>query len=226
MRQWPLLLVAVLAVGCDSPHPTGSTDDIRSEEISPKDDPLQSISFGVAAAMSSQNNRDAVFSSMRESKVSQHVVDLHAFLSSRAGAGVASAVAEELSLSRDVLLRIVSSLPALDFYIPARAMRQSWERDGDVVVVADLKIDENSVGYSPSGAMVTTETLENETLFFIEGASRRAIRTDRDPGDGSVIQGPDEFTRSFTRYAPHGTPQPLGGPAMVPGNGGVDILLQ
>jgi hypothetical protein len=94
----------------------------------------QAVAKGLALAMRNPSIRGQVHAAMRGSSFNEHKLVLQDFANTPPGEDVLTAVAAALGQSLGSVKSEVASLPALDFYLPFPAHRQSWKPTGDVYV--------------------------------------------------------------------------------------------
>lgn len=186
--RWRRLLVlcaALAAAACADGPPTvpavpASTDD------------AQLVARALAVAMADDAVRHSVRDAMRFSELDGHKIVLHEYLASSSGAGVLQAASRAAGLDATEFQRRVHDLGALDFYMPVRAHRRTWQGDAHVAVIAARDGGEFVPAYTPRGAVLRASRTSADGLppfFFLEPSEPKGRRVGAQaPTRGDVIE--------------------------------------
>ncbi len=202
------LLTALVALVALSSCTDGSTNP--TEEVARSPLVQQNLSAGsglaitaaaenvarlLALAMGQSEVRAAVLAAMRDSEASEHKLLLQRFLASPAGSQIYQAL-QQSGGSPGELRAELAALPALQFYVPIRSQRLSWEGDGNVVVVPQFEAGPTVSAYATDGTrsslILDRARLPEQTLFLLQVAEPMARRLSVQRGSGSTIQEPGE----------------------------------
>jgi hypothetical protein len=179
---------------------------------------------------------------MRASLVTEHKLVLQEFVATPAGRVLVDAGARALDVAPAALDRTIASLPRLDFYVPSRDHRRTWNGGGQLSVAAVLGPDRSTVqAFTPAGERTELSLRgpsRGTVLFLLHEAESKSLRIGAQAsGPGSVIQdaGDGELSGTLIRYLPGGVVEELplarlDGPPGVrntaPGSGGVSARVE
>jgi hypothetical protein len=139
----------------------------------------QHIARTLALALQDPAVRTQVRDAMRASLVDEHKLVLQKFVQSPSGKAMLEAAARKNGVSVRSIETQIAALPALDFYMPIRAHRQSWRGTDDVLVVATLDRKGPFVGYTTAGEAVSIAGQkwdELDPLFMLHPAEPAGLR--------------------------------------------------
>jgi hypothetical protein len=185
----PLALLATLqacSAGSDVAGPRHDPTppaDAASAPI-PAADAAQRVARGLAMAMDDPAVRAQLRVAMRDSRWTDHKLDLHTYAASRQGKTMVAAAAERLGISREALAAAIHRLPPMDLYLPFREHRVAWRGTPQVMVAASFAPDAPTLqAYRTDGSM-TVLTLSNgnpsDALVILHPAEPRGTRAVRD----------------------------------------------
>lgn len=159
-RNVVLLSAVATLVACESHHTTlevaASAPSARTvpsaTPTSPSRARLRELTRMVARAMSDPSVRAFVKADMRASRVTvEHKLSLQRFTQTANGQAMTAVVARLTGVARDSVERLLASAPALEFYMPIDAHRESWTGTGDVIVASYLTDEDVPVAYDQAG---------------------------------------------------------------------------
>jgi hypothetical protein len=164
----------------------------------------QQLARSLALAMQDPSVRGRVRDAMRASLVDEHKLVLQTFVQTASGKAMLQTAARKSGVPLKSIETQIAGLPALDFYMPIRANRQSWQGTDNVAVVAMIDRKGPLVAYTPTGATVSFagKTRDQLAPFFIlhpsEPAGRRVHPQAATPGsvieDANDGQGSERIT--------------------------------
>ena len=192
--RWLVILCAAMAAaGCADGTPTSPALPAPMEDA-------QLVARSLAGAMADDAVRHAVRDAMRFSDVDGHRIVLQAYLATADGAGLAEAASRAAGMDAAEFQRRVNALPPLDFYMPVRAHRRTWEGDARIAVIAAREGGEFVPAYTPQGRVLQASRTSAEGLppfFFLEPAERVGRRVGAQPArPGRVIEDANDGTGS------------------------------
>jgi hypothetical protein len=172
----------------------------------------QQLARSIALALQDPAVRERVRDAMRASLVDEHKLVLQTFVQTASGKALLQAASRKSGVSLKSIETQIAALPALDFYMPIRAHRQSWQGTDNVTVVATIDRKGPFVAYTTTGAAVSLASKTRDQLaplFMLhpaEPAGRRVNPQAATPG--SVIEDANDGTgsRIVTWYPAGGTP--------------------
>jgi hypothetical protein len=129
-------LTVAVSVGACADSPTELIGPMHASSSLTLSTPAdaQGIAKGLALAMRDPSIRAQVHAAMRGSIFNEHKLVLQEFVNTPVGAKVLAAVAQARGQSLSASRSEVSTLPALDFYLPFELHRQTWKPTADVYV--------------------------------------------------------------------------------------------
>ncbi|HWL41045.1 MAG TPA: hypothetical protein VNO75_12490 [Gemmatimonadaceae bacterium] len=155
-----------------------------------------SLARSLALAFQDPGVRIQVRDAMRASPVDEHKLVLQTFVQSESGKAMLRAAAERSGVSVESLEAQIASLPELDFYMPIRAHRRSWEATGNILVVATLDLRGPFVGFTTSGNAMLLSGQKRDQLgpfFMLHPAEPKGRRVGAEAASsGSVIESPND----------------------------------
>lgn len=143
------------AVGLGVPHNAQSepTPSSPSEERAA----LSKIARLVAVSLDNEAARQHLKRSMRAAPFHEHKLELAPYLRSKDGKALLDRMARASGGTEIELLRTLSGIRRLEFYMPVTAQRESWTGGVDVLVVSQLSERDPIVAFDESGAEVTLD---------------------------------------------------------------------
>ena len=208
-------LSALAAVACSPDAATipPAPNEIAASRVgAPATGSEQQLARSLALALQDPAIRGQVRDAMRASLVAEHKLVLQTFVQTASGQAMVQAAARKSGISVKNIEAQIAALPALDFYMPIRAHRQSWQGTDNVTVVATIDRKGPFVAYTTAGAAVSLAGKTRDQiapLFMLhpaEPAGRRVHPQAATPG--SVIEDANDGTgsASITWYPAGGTP--------------------
>jgi hypothetical protein len=142
-------------VGLGVPHNAQSepTPSSPSEERAA----LSKIARLVAVSLDNEAARQHLKRSMRAAPFHEHKLELAPYLRSKDGKALLDRMARASGGTEIELLRTLSGIRRLEFYMPVTAQRESWTGGVDVLVVSQLSERDPIVAFDESGAEVTLD---------------------------------------------------------------------
>jgi len=191
-----LAAISVAATGCD----TGSESLLpgTTTEAAASMGAEQEFARVLALALKQPDVRALLHRAMQESRFNEHKLVLQTFLETRDGARLASAMAAAGGVDEGQVRGWAARLPAMDFYVPFVEHRRNWTGGADVVVGANMDVDQSKfTGYTPEGGRIAFDArtgTPRQTVVFLHPAEPKGIRPSSGPrtGDGRVIQDASE----------------------------------
>ena len=191
-----MLTVLLLAGGCDSAG-TEPTDGERPMNAAAAwQENLQPVASALAQGLADGRVRAELKRSLRDSRWSEHKLDLAEYLATDRGTRLVGAAAEASGISVADLTSALASLPDMDLYVPSKRQRVTWQGGSDVLVGAIENQDNPKlVAFDITGNGVEINGAESApgTLIILHPAEVRATRLHSQPlGDGATIQDEGE----------------------------------
>jgi hypothetical protein len=201
LRTAVLLAVATLAGACSdpvtTPTPAPSATPARSAATAGGAwaATLDTITRGVALGLQDPALRRALKDEFRASRVTEHKLELQPFLATPVGGRLLTASASAVGLTPATFAAMTARVPTLDFYVPRRQDRRTWNGAGQVVVLGTAA-DGDDVsaisGYRTTGAAITFTARDlgrGPVVLLLHPAESKGIRADAQPDvPGAVIQ--------------------------------------
>jgi hypothetical protein len=197
-RAWRVAVaaLAVAVAGCDR----GSEAILPGvvAPAAPSAGAEQEFARVLALALREPEARALVHGAMRGSRFNEHKLVLQTFLETRDGARLASAMAAAGGVDEGQVRGWAARLPAMDFYVPFVEHRRNWTGGADVVVGANMDVDQSKfTGYTPEGGRIAFDAragTPRQAVIFLHPAEPKAIRPSAGPrtGGGRTIQDPSE----------------------------------
>lgn len=197
-RGWRVAVAAlvVAVAGCDRGSEAILPDAVPP--AAPSAGAEQEFARVLALALREPEARALLHGAMRESRFNEHKLVLQAFLETRDGARLAGAMAAAGGVDEGEVRGWAARLPAMDFYVPFVEHRRGWTGGADVVVGANMDVDQSKfTGYTPEGGRIAFDAragTPRQTVIFLHPAEPKAIRPSAGPrtGGGRTIQDPSE----------------------------------
>lgn len=194
-----LVGAVLLMTGCsDAVAPVGDGSArgvLTSSAAAEVEVELQRVTRGVATALNDEVVRLAVRDAMRDSPWDEHQIVLQEFAGTPAGQPLVAAAARAAGESQEQFRSRLAKLPALDFYVPSRAQRQTWRGTPGVFVVASLNPEGGRVyGVGPDGQIREVQGRSGSgapagPVMVLHPAEFKAVRLNPQPkGQGEVIE--------------------------------------
>lgn len=157
----------------------------------------QAVARGVALAMRDPSIRGQVHAVMRGSSFNEHKLVLQDFANTPPGEHVLTAVAAALGQSLGSVKSEVASLPALDFYLPFPAHRQSWKPTEDVYVATTFDKRAPSItAYGSNGEVLELQQADGVPavpLIILHPAEPKTTSMPGNNSDG-LIESPTRIS--------------------------------
>lgn len=208
-------LVLLLAVAACAD--LGPTSTVSSRvKLSPEEQTLQTLSSAAATALAEPQVRADVRDAMRASLLVEHRVAFRSYLESPGGARMLASMAHAMDTEPAAVLSALVRLPDLDFYVPSREDRRSWQASDNLIVAGALRLprDGRLVGFTPAGTVVPVAFEKRRpgvVVFHVTPAQERFRRVDpQSPLPGRVIEDADDGT-----YGGRFTWTPAGGESVA-----------
>ena len=207
-RDRALLLVVLVGVTACS-NATDPTLASLSRNVTPAAvtskpaSTLDSVAWAFAQGLRVPETRRMLRDEFRRSRLTEHKLDLQAFVATPSGQVFVSAAARASGIPQADLASMVARLPAMDFYVPSRHDRRTWNGAGQVVVLAAAGGDHaRTLAYTTNGAAVVWDASDfgrGPVGILISAAEPKGIRADAQPDTpGEVIQDQDDGELSVT----------------------------
>jgi hypothetical protein len=207
-----VLSLAVAACG-----DLGTTSSVSSRvKLSPEEQSLQALSSAAATALAEPQVRADVRDAMRASLLVEHRVAFRGYLESPGGARMLASMAHAMDTEPAAVLSALARLPDLDFYVPSREDRRTWQASDNLIVAGALRLlgDGRLVGFTPAGTVVPVAFEKRRpgvVVFHVTPAGERFRRVNpQSPLPGSVIEDADDGT-----YGGRFTWTPAGGESVA-----------
>jgi hypothetical protein len=145
----------------------------------------QAVARSLAFAMSDPSIRRQVQRAMRASRFNEHKLVLQDLVNTPDGETLFSAVTKSA----------IADLPALDFYLPFKAHRQTWKPTTDVYVAATFDPNAPAItAYGTNGQTLTlrqADGIPTVPLIILHPAEPKETRSDLlASGDSDVVESP------------------------------------
>jgi hypothetical protein len=184
--------LAALAACADLPRP--SNPDI--EPPSSDEAVAREVARGIALALASPEVRASVRDAMRASPWDDHKLSLREFVGTPAGRALVAAAARARGVTPEVVESEIAGLPPLDFYMPVREHRRTWEGDANLTVVAAFEGEGDAPGYTPDGRVLSVSRRSADglpSILFIQPAEWKGLRVRPQANvPGRVIEEPND----------------------------------
>jgi hypothetical protein len=118
---------------------------------------LSQIARLVAVAMDNEPARQHLKRDMRAAPFHEHKLELAPYLRSKDGKALLDRMVKSSGGNETDLLRTLSSIRRLEFYMPIAKHRESWTGNSDVLVVSQLDESEPIVTFDESGREVSLD---------------------------------------------------------------------
>lgn len=146
-----LIGVGVLSWACtDAPTTPRDPRDVPAP-LTAAEAAMRKFGRDVAAALAVPEVRASVRDAMRASPWDEHKVVLQEFVATSAGAPLLSWIARGRRSSLDALRAEIRAMPPMDFYMPAREHRRTWQGEAGARVVATLDVHGALIAYDALG---------------------------------------------------------------------------
>lgn len=207
---------ALLAAGCDSMLEPEAGQKAGSALAGAQDatataPKLRVATRALAIAMQDRAVRAAVRDGLRDSPWAQHKVVLQEFLSTPEGAAVLQAAARAAGHEPAEFAALLAELPPMDFYVPSRETRRTWQGTPNVIVLASMDPDaKDGIGFGTDGqelAMPLVRGNNGTAMLLIHPAESKLPRSrPQARGKGDVIQTAQdgELAERLVWYYPSG----------------------
>lgn len=143
------------------------------------------VARGIALAMNDPSVRAHLRSAMRDSRWTDHKLDLHAYVATRHGQDMVATAAARLGLPRAALDTAIARLPAMDFYLPFREHRIAWRGSPGVMVATSFVPHAPSLrAYRSDGSGATLQLSDgspHDVLLILHPAEPRGVREASSP---------------------------------------------
>lgn len=190
-RNALFFVIAALSPSCAEP---GGVVGPRGRSV---DASVDGVARAFARGLAQPDVRAAVRDAMRASPLTEHKLSLREFVGRRAGDRLVRAAALKTGVEGADLLGVIASLPDMDFYVPIRQQRLTWQGTADYVVTVNLHGRAPTFGYDRNGDKVPLDLSGSEPppqvvvmLQAAETKSPRILPQRNEPG--LVIQDPDD----------------------------------
>lgn len=187
-RRWKPLAIAcgalaVLASACDSGRQPALPDAAAVAPTMSQGEAQaagEAFARALALSMNQPGLRATLHRAMRESRFNEHKLVLQAFAETPAGGRMMRGMAAANGVEEETVRAWIAQLPRMDFYVPFVEHRRAWAGSGDVVVGANMRIDETRfTGYAPDGSALQFDTragTPSPTVIFLHPAEPKAVR--------------------------------------------------
>ncbi|HEU4455715.1 MAG TPA: hypothetical protein VFR81_21810 [Longimicrobium sp.] len=159
-------------------------------------DALQDLARTLALTLEQPGMRAAVHQAMQSSRYNEHKLVLQEFAATPAGARVIRGMAAAGRVDESVVRGWIQQVPSMDLYVPFVEHRRGWTGTGDVVVAANMDVDDTRfTGYAPDGSSTRFDSragTPEPTVVFLHPAEDKAVRADadKDRGNRPTIEDP------------------------------------
>lgn len=199
-KLWPALLAGALGLSaCDAaPEVVGPAREASAARQGVSagetlDAPGQKLARALALAMRDTHVRTAVRHAFRDSRKTEHKLVLQEFVQTPRGRAVLEAAAAAAGVQPSEVQGWISGLPRLDFYVPLREHRRSWQGSSDLVVGLNIAPDETTLtGYGPDGSVLHLDRrkgVPSQTVIILHTAEPKHDRADAGrPAKGETIE--------------------------------------
>ena len=205
--------VTLLSACADGGSPTAAP---RISNPSQPTADMQEVARGFALALRDPAVRADVRDAMRASLLVQHRLVLRDFVGTPRGERFLSVVGRALDMDAAGVNALLAQLPELDFFVPAREDRRSWEATENVAVVGLVQAPRNgtALAFAPDGRRVTVvlgRVQPGTVLFQLSPAEFRDRRVNPQSATaGTVIEDANDGT-----YGGRFTWSPVDGPSVT-----------
>jgi hypothetical protein len=187
------VVATVLAIACQGDSTPLSPDAANDAEGRPGQAAADEVARAIALALGRPELRSAVRDAMRDSDQSEHKLVLQDFLATPAGVPVLNAAAA----ADDRFTAMLATLPRMDFYVPFREHRVTWEATADVSVGATVDQDAPRLtAFTPEGGQLALDSREgapDRPLLLLHPAELKMKHAHAAPRSPlQVIQAADE----------------------------------
>lgn len=166
----------------------------------------------LAAALGDDGARLSVRDAMRLSPLDGHKLVLHTFLQTKEGNTLLREASRRASMTPIQFLAEVTKLGPLDFYMPVRSHRRTWEGDANVALIMyrEGTLDQSIPAFTPDGRTLQASRRTPEGLppfFYLEPSEYKGRRVDAQPAaPGKVIEDANDGHGSavFVFRSPNG----------------------
>jgi hypothetical protein len=176
-------------------------------------DPVDSLGYGLAIALSDERFRLQLLEDMRDSPFSRHALHVPSYLRGERGASLLAAIAEALGRDAVRYAETLSALPDIGLVLNPMAFRATWRGEADVVVVPVYEgaVSEGRIrAFRPGGAELTMDFYGEATFpalvlgeIGVEfGDDPEAVRSSAPRRAGSTISTNEEIYGLVDREMP------------------------
>ncbi len=212
--RWTAAAIAalsILASACDDAPTSGVNAGTAVSASAP--DALQRFSAAMAKALADPSLRTALHEAMKASQFSEHKLVLQEFAGTPAGARVIRAMAAAGKVDESVVRGWMQQLPSMDLYVPFVEHRRSWTGTGDLVVAANMDVDDTRfTGFAPDGTRAQFDSREGTpkpAVIFMHPAEDKAERdVAAENGARRTIEDPSRPVRTAILVGENGKAAP------------------
>jgi len=154
---------------------------------------------------------DAIRDAMRASPWTEHKLSLRQFVVTPRGEMLLRASAAAAGMAPEALKARITSLPELDFYVPARQHRLKWSGSEDYLVAVSMNGQAPTFGYDADGHTVPVDFSRPEppaqAVLMLQTAEAKTLRINPQQHPPALtIQAPDdgELGGAFVFVDAHG----------------------
>ncbi|HEX7018509.1 MAG TPA: hypothetical protein VF159_00755 [Gemmatimonadaceae bacterium] len=175
LSAWAWVVAAATLGACaEGPPPTAPTTspaatlvDAAGNAIGANEPgAIRELTRAAAMAMRDAGVRQQVGRDMRSGGVTRELkLELRSFIKGNAGGVLLAKMSERSGISRDSLMRLITMVRPLEFYMPSRAHRQRW-RGEDVLVASQLRESDPITAFDEQGHAVALGSSPPETPTF------------------------------------------------------------
>lgn len=190
-RSWRspavLLALALAASACDSGSGAVVPDAVQAPSGASVQASTQEFARALALALEAPEVRTLLHGALSNSRYNEHKLVLQPFLQTAEGRRLANAMAAARGVDASVVSAWAAQMPRMDFYVPFAEHRRAWTGGADVVVAANLDVDESRfTGYTPAGAPLQFDAragVPTQTVIFMHPEEVKGVRAEaRRPG--------------------------------------------
>lgn len=192
-----LISAALIATACErtTTAPPATRPAAQVTEVAGAQE-LDLVAQGIAAALNYREVRQAIIKQMRRSPVDDHKVLLQDALAGSKNA-LRMHAAKATGRNESAFLKLVSSLPQLEFYLSNPQHRRTWTADGGIAHVVASLDGRAFTEYDAAGRKLgelDNQAATNRIIFAVNPAGESAYRIGWNAAapDGAVIEDPDE----------------------------------
>lgn len=191
----------VACEGSVDPAQVASPGEVAAFSEIQQENELGQVTWALAQALDDAGFRGLVRDAMRFSPYTEHKLDLAEYLGSEEAAPVLKRSALLAGWAPSELLSLINDLPPMDFYMPSRKHRRTWQATPGVLVVAMGDPDSRVArGFDSRGnpIAVNGETIDlGPPVLLIHPAERKGRRINPQPNvPGLVIEDPEDGSLS------------------------------